>query len=322
MNLFSYARRMIFGISLEEVVVVRRGFHRSNSSTTNHLERIGIAFLGGYHAALEEPSIASLSLRIDKTSSLELCGFAYEGAAMALVLLDEFRLGPRAFPAFLKGPGLPHAYMLHIGAGWALARLPWLRLRLPAVLGSFDPVLRWLVLDGYGFHEGYFHWSTAVRCQTVPRGVSGYAVRAFDQGLGRSLWFVEGIDPERISSSISRFPEQRRGDLWAGVGLACAYAGGADSAALARLSRLAGEYAGAAAQGSVFAAEARRRAGNPVSHCDLACRMLAGMSADDAATLACESMLQLPPDDITPCYEIWRTRIQRHFVHTPRGASL
>jgi hypothetical protein len=322
MKLSCYARRMMFGISLEEVVVARRGFHYSSSSTTDHLERIGIAFLGGYHAALEESSIASLGLRIDKTFSLELYGFAYEGAAMALLLLDGLRLRLRAFPAFLRGPGAPHAYMLHIGAGWALARLPWLRLRLRAVLASFDPLLRWLIVDGYGFHEGYFHWPTTVRCQTVPRGVSGYAARAFDQGLGRSLWFVEGIDPERIASSISRFPEQRRGDLWAGVGLACAYAGGADSAALARLSGLAGEYAGAAAQGSVFAAEARRHAGNPVSHCDLACRMLAGVSADDAARLARETMLRLPPDNITPSYEIWRTRIQRHFVHTPHGASL
>jgi len=238
---------------------------------------------------------------------------------MALFLLDHLGLSRRTFSSFLTGPGETHSYMLHVGAGWAIARLPWLRMRGPAVLASLDPVLRWLAADGWGFHEGYFHWPAAIRKHAVPRSLNGYALRAFDQGLGRSLWFVEGIDPERVASTISRFPAHRHQDLWAGVGLACAYAGGAEPAALARVAELAGEHASATAQGAAFAAEARNRAGNPAAHCDLACRTLCGISAEDAASVARQARIDLPPDGTTPSYEVWRTRLQQHFLRAAHG---
>jgi enediyne biosynthesis protein E3 len=315
------ARRGVLGISLEEACLAKRGFQVTSRQSAERLERVGGEFLAGYHAALEESDAGSLAARLNTHVALEYRGFAFEGAAMGLSLLDRLRLSSGSFASFLAGAGSAHVYMLHVGAGWAVARLPWLRLRLPHVLASFDPLLRWLVVDGYGFHEGYFHWPAAIGSQRIPRGLSGYAARAFDQGLGRSLWFVEGIDSERVARSIAQFPESRRCDLWAGVGLACAYAGGADSAGLACLTGLAGQYAAAAAQGSAFAAEARRLAGNPVRHCEEACRALAGVSADEAAALARETMKDLPPDGPLPAYEIWRTRIQRHFAAAPHGVS-
>jgi hypothetical protein len=314
-------RRKILGISVEEASVTRRGFHTRDARAAERLERIGAEFLGGYHMAVEEPDAAPLAARLNATVASEYRGFAFEGAAMALFLLDCLGLSSRASYRFVAGPGEPHAYMLHVGTGWAVARLPWLRLRPLAVLERFDPLLRWLVLDGWGFHEGYFHWPAAVRRHALPRGLKGYAARAFDQGLGRSLWFVEGTDPERIASAIAGFPAQRHGDLWAGVGLACAYAGGADAADLERLPALAGVHASAVAQGAAFAAEARRRAGNPVAHCDFACRALCGIPADDAAAIARETRTDLAPDGPSPTYEVWRARIRQHFVRAPQGVQ-
>ena len=235
---------------------------------------------------------------------------------MALMLLDRVHYTGQSFAAFLAGPGAPHAYMLHVGAGWAFARLPWLRRRLDRALSSLDPLLRWLTVDGYGFHEGYFHWPQSIRKRAVPGSVTGYAQRAFDQGLGRSLWFVEGIDPERVAAAATTFPEPRRADLWAGVGLACAYAGGAEHAAVLRLRELAGSHAAAAAQGAAFAAEARRRAGNPAAHCDLACQVLCGMSAEQAAAIPREELQGLPAGSTTPAYEIWRRRTQQRLAAT------
>jgi hypothetical protein len=304
-------RAAVLGISLKEVRVMRRGFHCVRPETAERLERIGVEFLAGYHAALEAAHPAALALRLNTEIALDYRGFAFEGAAMALFLLDRLRLSTRSFDQFLSGPGQPHVYMAHVGAGWAVARLPWLRSRLPQVLASFDPLLCWLVVDGYGFHEGYFHWRQTILRRSVPRGLPGYASRAFDQGLGRSLWFVEGIDPEAISGVISGFAEHRRGDLWSGVGLACAYAGGADFATLLRLRNYAGEYAPCAAQGAVFAAETRHRGGNPTPHCDLACIVLAGMSQDRAASLARKASEHLPMDADTPAYETWRIRIRQ-----------
>jgi len=312
-------RRTVFQISPEEALVAKRGFAPMDPSAAERLERIGTEFIGGYHAAIEEPAAGPLAARLNAAADRDFRGFAFEGAAMGLLLLDRLHLSGGAFRAFLDGPGDTHVYMLHVGAGWAVARLPWLRMRIPATLDRFDPLLRWLVLDGYGFHEGYFHSPLAVRHHAVPRGLRGYAARAFDQGLGRSLWFVEGIDPERIAATIAKFAAGRHADLWAGVGLACTYAGGADAAALARLVELAREHLAAVAQGAVFAAETRNRAGNPVAHCDLACRALCGMPADDAAAIARETMIDLPPDGGVPSYEIWRTRIQQKFSRVRQG---
>src|SRR5262249_43750809 len=149
-------------------------------------------------------------------------GFAFEGAAMASALLDLLALGRgRRLEGLLRGPGAAHVYMVHVGAGWALARLrrrPWSRLH------GLDPLLGWLSVDGYGFHQGFFAWERFVRRQEEPRRLSAYARRAFDQGLGRSLWFVHGADVERIASSVKSFSVRRRGDLWSGVGLAATYA--------------------------------------------------------------------------------------------------
>jgi hypothetical protein len=320
-KLLGRARRTTFGISLNEVRVGRRGFRSTDSACTERLERIGISFLGGYHAVLEESSGAAAAERIDLTFTPEFRGFAFEGAGMALMLLDRVGLGRRSFPAFLEGPAAPHTYMVHIGAGWAFARLPWLGGSLARTLASLDPLLRWLAVDGYGFHEGYFHWPASIRRQAVPGRVTGYAQRAFDQGLGRSLWFVEGIDPDRVADTIGRFSPHRRPDLWSGVGLACAYAGGADCTKLTRLRQLAGDHLAAAAQGAAFAAEARRRAGNLAPHCDAACRAMCHMPAAEAAAIPREELLRLPDGSGIPAYEFWRQRIQQRLQVAARSLA-
>src|ERR1019366_7282690 len=121
-------------------------------------------------------------------------GFAFEGAAMALALRDMLLPGSRTLTALMRGHGSRHVYMLHIGAGWALARLPW-RPRIENAIQSFDPLLRWLVVDGFGFHEGYFHWRDD-EPPVPPAGLTREGLHAFDQGLGRALWFKQCGDPE------------------------------------------------------------------------------------------------------------------------------
>jgi hypothetical protein len=300
----------ILSIPAEETRVTRRGFSVRESRVKLRLESIGETFLFGYHAALRDEGDAALTLRL-RAIDIEMQGFAFEGAAMSLTLLDHMLpLNRGRFQRFLAGDGQPHAYMLHVGAGWALARLPWLRWRTDAFLRGLDPLLRWLAMDGYGFHQGYFYWPRSVRRQEIPRGLSGYARRAFDQGLGRSLWFVEGADADQIGATICAFSQSRRADLWSGVGLASAYAGGVSEVDLESLRESAGEYLSQVAQGAAFAAKARQRAGNPAAHTDLACRVLCRASAERAAAVTDSALEDLPPDGAEPAYEAWRLRIQ------------
>src|SRR5262249_43244470 len=154
---------------------------------------------------------------------------------------------------FLHGPGEPHIYMLHVGLGWTIARL---KLSPESQFAYLDPLLRWLVVDGVGFHEGYFNAGFYIERQQKPTGISGYAANAFDQGLGRSLWFVYCAEVDHIKNTVDSFSPARQADLWSGIGLACAYAGGADRRGILDLREASGSFRSYAAQGAVFAAKA------------------------------------------------------------------
>ena len=311
-------RRLMFGISVEEATFSRRGFRSSDDALRLRLEQFGKTFLDGYHAALEAEDDAALTRRLDSVEA-EVRGFAYEGAGMALALLDCLKpWGRKRLRPFLDGAGSAHNYMMHVGVGWALARL---RRNPSKALAGFDPLLRWLALDGYGFHEGYFRWPDYIGRQKLPRRLNGYARRAFDQGLGRSLWFVEGADIERLPAVVAAFDEARHADLWSGVGLACAYAGGPDANGLEALRIGAGRFSPHLAQGVVFAAAARQRAGNMAEHTRQACRDLCDLTVEAAATLASTAMQHLPPDRDIPAYEVWRRRIATEFTRSRVGAE-
>jgi len=310
-------RRALFGIAPKETSFAYRGFHAGPGAegavVRERLENVGRCFVRGYHAALDEDQPLPLAARIDAEVERDFRGFAYEGAGMALALRDALGLGrSNRLARFLEGPGAPHSYIIYVGAGWILGRLPLSSERLLARFG--DPVLRWLALDGYGFHEGYFHPPRSFARQEVPRKLRGYARRGFDQGLGRSLWFVEGADVQRLSRVVGAFPHERRPDLWSGLGLACAYAGGRSRAEVEELKRAAGPCAPQLAQGAAFAAKCRERADNMTAHTRLACEVICGTSAADAAAVTDETLRGLPADRPgEPAFEVWRQRIQDHF---------
>jgi len=299
--------KLLFGISPAETTVARRGFRGGDSAACEHIERIGRTFADAYHAALEDDCLERLAPRLDRVER-EFRGFAYEGAAMGLALLDRLTPWRRdRVRNFLSGAGEPHTYMVHVAIGWVAARLPG---KIERVLKPLDPLLRWLVVDGYGFHEGFFHWPRYINGQFIPRRLRGYACRAFDQGFGRSLWFVDGADVTLIPRTIAGFAVERQGDLWSGIGLASTYAGGADGVALKALRESAGAYQPQLAQGAAFAAKARERAGNLTAGTQVAARIFCGVSAEEAAYITDAALENLPASGPQPAYEIWRWRIQ------------
>ena len=313
---FGLARRWVFGLGTDSTSYARRGFRGATDEMRARLEQIGATFLRGYHAALEHGETPELAARLD-SEALELRGFVYEGAAMGLTLLDFLTpWNSRRLARFLAGPGEPHAYMLHVGAGWLWARLP-----LSPRLERFDPLLKWLGFDGWGFHEGFFHWQDYVAGRRHPKRLSGYARHAFDQGLGRSFWFVNGGSPAWISQTLAQFPVERQPDLWSGLGLAATYAGYVSPAALSELQACAGPHRFHLAQGSAFAAKARQRAGNLTDYTDTATRVLCGVSARDAARVPDSALENLPGDGTEPAYELWRKRVRAHFEQLERPSQ-
>jgi enediyne biosynthesis protein E3 len=300
-------RKRFFGIPARELAFERRGFRGSDPAMRRRLEQVGRAFALGYHAALEDDDFKTLVPALNCVEA-DLQGFAYEGAAMGLALEDFLTPWRRdRLRLFVAGAGGAHTYMVHVGAGWVVARVPG---NVARRLARFDPLLRWLVADGYGFHEGFFHWRRYVEGQPAPARLEGYARRAFDQGFGRCLWFIDGGEVARIPQTIAGFLAERRADLWSGVGLAATYAGEISPGGLAGLRESASGWWPCLAQGAAFGAKARLRAGNATAYTDIASTALCGLPATEAARLTDDALQALPVDGKEPAYETWRRRIQ------------
>lgn len=307
----------ILSIPESEVLLETRGIRPTTEVARDHLESVGRFFLKGYHEALIDPDAEPLCFRLSNLEQ-KYAGFAFEGAAMACWLMDSLSVFRRSrWSKLLNHANTLHPYVLHVGVGWALARIPWTRSRPEAFLRRFDPLLGWLIIDGYGFHEGYFHASKWIRQPEYRPRLSAYGCRVFDQGLGRSLWFVEATDVSQIPRTISSFHADRHADLWSGVGLACAYAGEATPPDLDRLLSSAGSHASDLRQGVAFGAEARVRGRISDAATDRTCLRICGIDAESAAALtrSTRPLLQsaIGATDI-PLYETWRRQIRDHFT--------
>jgi hypothetical protein len=325
-------RRRILTPNIKETKLATRGFHEKSPEARTQLERVGEMFLAGYAFAAEARSVAEAEEGLEQVP-WEWRGFAYEGAGMAFAVRDGLPAGGGHWvERCLEGRGSDHIYMVYVGAGWALGRLPRFRWA-KATAALTDPILRWLALDGYGFHQAYFHTGKYVRGQYQEQDFPWpaqdsfrYADHAIDQGIGRATWFVCGTDPVLVADTLDAFPASRRPDLYAGAALAATYAGAVDEAEL-RIFLRRGEACGAQiAQGSAFAATARVRAGLTTPHTELAARVLAGVTPGEAARICTESMLELPVADQVPAFELWRQRIADSLpaLHSTnlRGADL
>ena len=306
-------RRGVLTPPMSETLLEVRGFHVKSAESRDRLESVGRYFLTGYGEAAEAGRPAEVDAPLNAIEPTYR-GFAFEGAAMAFAIRDGLPVGGgRHVAGFLAGEGDRHIYMAYVGVGWAMARLPrWRWASLPAP----DPLLRWLCLDGYGFHQAYFKTATYVRRQYEDPsfrwpygGPARHVSRVVDQGIGRACWFVGGTDPQVVARLLGAFPARRHADLWAGAGLAATYAGGADRAELERFRELAGPYRPYLAQGAAFAAAARVRAGLVVPHNELATDVFCGMDASSATKVTDDALVDLPPDGDIPAYAGWRDRI-------------
>jgi hypothetical protein len=253
-------------------------------------------------------------------------GFAYEGAAIGFAARDGLPFGRHDLvQEFLRGRAADHAALAYVGMGRAMARLPRTRWVRPERL---DPLLRWLVLDGYGFHQGCRHPRRYVagHAQAVrfpwpgPDAPGGYPHRAIDQGIGRAVWYAGGADPWRVTALIAAFEPERHADLYSGAGFAATYAGGAGADELTRFREDSGEHCGQVALGAAFAAHARVRAGIAGPETELATEVLCAVSPAEAAAVT-EGLRPADGDDHDagePAYETWRQRVATALV--PGGA--
>lgn len=313
--------RLLLAPPLHHVGFAHLGLPGRDSPSARHLERIPEAVLCGFEWGIEARRPGEVEHRLE-TVAPDLRGFAFEGVAMAYTIRDSLPLGRGdRTREFMLGPALPHTFLTYIGIGFAMSRLPrplWRNI-LPDLEGNpYHPTMSWLAVDGYGFDLAYFDAPRWIDGQRAPKpypweGAPEYFPRAFDQGVGRALWFVHGARRDGVGAAVGRFPRQRRPDLWSGVGLAAAFAGGADPGELRELLALSGEDAAHLLQGAVFAAKARVFSGHVPEHTETTVLALTGMGAEAAALLADEQSVEPRHGGAEPAYEEWRAGVRRCF---------
>ncbi len=299
-------RKTMMGGLPPEVAAFSQGVTQSEK----YLGNIFLTVIQNYQATLKNSNLEAVVHRLNAVAP-ELRGFAYEGAGMGLMQLDCMLPWKKRLLLFLAGSASPYVYPVYVGAGLALARL---KKEPERFLHPFEPVLRWFMVDGYGFRYGIFARQSTIVEQKYPEYLSAAARRVFDQGMGRSIWFANGADPERMSALINPFPETRQADIWSGVGFACAYAGGAERAAIEMLTKVASSYRAQLALGAAIGAKGRQRAGNLVPHTDLACEILCELSGNAAADKTDIALQNIPTDGPETAFETWRRRIEAEFV--------
>ncbi|OJF16225.1 DUF1702 family protein [Couchioplanes caeruleus] len=294
-----------------------RGFAGGPAGTRATLEAAATSFLDGFNAELatapdDAPDLSGVLPHHR--------GLAAEGAAMAATLLDAGRItGTRRTAALHAAYGERYAYLLHVGSGWALAKL---RRRRLGRIGAEAPLLRWLAYDGKGFCEAFFATPRALdRWRTHARRCSAVCEIEY-QGLGRSLWFRACGDPDRLAALVATMPVHHHADVWSGIALASVYAGGVGADTYQLLAERAADHRAAAAQGAAFGAEAWRLSGFTPDHAATAVPILTGVTPAVAAQWTWTARQGLTgPDHTADDYREWRLRVQRSATATAVGPA-
>lgn len=308
--------RRLLSLDPRELVRTVPGPPAGDPAVARTLESVVVSFATGYNAGLGAPPGGPDLSHV----APELRGFAYEGAAMSLGILDLMTLsGGRRVRGFLDGPAAPYVHLAHVGAGWSFCRMhvrPW------TGIGAAQRLFRWLAWDGWGFHQAFFRARQVVEEHRVERAARGAVRPVRDQGVGRALWFYTGAEPQVAADVIGAFPEERRRDLWAGIGLAAAYTGAQPPARLEELLGYADEYAPHVAQGAAFAAKAHEHSGIVPERTAAAVETLTGADVATAARWTDDSLAavrHLPDEPGT--YEAWRAGIRSAWARQKGGVA-
>ena len=324
--MFNRVRERLLAINVKEASFDRRGFDACGPVLRAKLEGMLLAFIDGYHLALKNSHPEMLAEKLRAQFDDHHVGFAFEGVGMCLALFDLLALSKHSrMRAFTDGAGSAHDYIVTVGAGFACARVPWGLRAMDGYARKLDPLIAWCVPDGYGFHQGFFHHKRFIdTAAEPPASFTGYSRELFDSGIGRSLWWVKGANPERIREAIDAFPKARRPELWSGVGVAASYAGGVAADDLLGLRQLSGPYRADFLTGVPFAARLRQKGGNHSPVTNLACRVLLDMTADEAADLIASTADDVARDvagmtGVTAGYALVRQRLLNHHAISLRS---
>src|ERR1043165_8463535 len=165
MPMFGSLKKSLLAISPIEASFERRKFENLDSPARGNLEEVLRVFISGYNLTLEVRDYERLTRTLEENFFEHYVGFAFEGAGMCCALLDLLAPGKTSrLRTFTGNAGHNHDYIATVGAGFAVARVPYgfrgpdrylgkiatslARWVLDRYMEKLDPWVAWFVLDG------------------------------------------------------------------------------------------------------------------------------------------------------------------------------
>lgn len=202
-------------------------------SIAENIETVVSTFQKGRKLSEQELGLDELVSELNKFEP-RYRSVAFEGASMGVALNNSIETWKIYAKATEK-----HQTQVHIGLGWAIAEQ---ELDLASTLSEIDPELQIKVLDGFGYWHGLFRRRLTIRTQQIPESITAAYQTGFDQGVGRAIWYATKGDVSKVVNIINHFSEDRRPNLWQGIGVASTYVGGCSDKLIAELKSAAGEF--------------------------------------------------------------------------------
>jgi hypothetical protein len=138
---------------------------------------------------------------------LEFRSVACEGIAMGLAVKDFADGTLQRWRELMRVTATEYLPHIHVGLGWAVAKK-----KLPSLvfLNSIKPLLYAKVFDGHGYYDGTFKQVPSIVNKLRPDYIQQKDFSAYDQGLGRSLWYNHKGDIDKIKEVIDSRGRARR----------------------------------------------------------------------------------------------------------------
>ena len=249
-----------------------------NNSVASKIESIFAIFQVAQENASKIEDISELIKKLEETS-IEFLSVAYEGAAMELALRD-FSEGDKIdrWKALLER-SKKHACQIYIGMGWAIAK----EKRFPiSFLEQLNYNMQYRIWDGCGYYDGIFRQRYVIKGQNRFDYIEEKNFQAYDEGLGRSLWYFCKGDVTKAAEMIQPFSLERHSDLWRGVGCALSYVGGFEEKTLIELHSAAKQYKTQLGIGAAMVAKSRTDADCVTNEIELACSIFNQLTAEES----------------------------------------
>jgi len=245
-----------------------------------------------------------------EVAEVEFRSIAYESASMCIAL-EDLKQGDKLnnWLQFLNEAASSHVTQVHVGLGWALAQT----LKNPTAYSpDLNSMMRYRVFDGYGYYEGIFRRRRSIINHLKLQVEDAIASGALDQGLGRSIWYLNKGIFNDAKTMIEGFAVERQKDLWRGLGIAIAYVGGNNEETLQDFFSKADLHKTQLATGAAMALVSRDAAKYISADTELTCKVWCKLNAEQVLELnySIKNKLDLSKD---AAYKDWIDELEKIF---------